>query len=83
MSGTGNPLEIVCGRQRKLRKVDTLEKKREEKKRQNRERPGVCKSSKNVAERPVCAGLGTVLRPMRKYMSKTEALWAGGMEARL
>lgn len=60
-----------------------MEKKGEEKKRQNKERPGDCTSSKNVAECLVCARLGTVLRPLRKCMSKTETLWAGGVEARL
>lgn len=64
-----------------MRRVGTLEKKREEKKKkksQNKERPGVCQSSKNVAECLVCARLGAVLRPMRKCMSKTEIQWAGG-----
>lgn len=39
MSGTGTALEIVCRRQRKLRKVGTLEKKREEKKDRIRKDP--------------------------------------------
>lgn len=68
---------------KKIEEGGYIGKEEGRKKRQNKERPGVCKSSKNVAECLVCAGLGTVLRPMRKCMSKTETLWADGMEARL
>lgn len=84
MSGTGTPLEIFSlWETKKIEEGGYIGKEGGRKKRQNKERPSVCTSSKNVAECLVCARLGTVLRPMRKCMSKRETLWAGGMEARL